>query len=399
MATQTGRHGGQTACSPTGLSCLSSSVLDYTKLDPAKLNDQVYMDALPETASLRGRNLNGAILDFAVLRKADFNGASLQGASRYAASLQGARLEDASLQGATLFRASLQGAALFGASLQGAMMGLASLQGATLDGASLQGATLDHASLQGATLTGARLQGATLNGASLHGATLDGAWLQGVTLDHASLQGATLDGAWLQGATLDEAIVWRAVGSGATTSNSYIKNVETSNIAECRNPAKTNCRPWTHKDFVDLRARLEEQVLQDPQNPFRDKMLKRIDELLDPNKTYEDEAAIRQQWENWREQSASVEEAEVERAKQLRTAGCEADSPDVITGLIKRMGDHSSPLFAMDSLNRAILAKSFLAEECGGAHGLSPDQIMRLKGFAVPPPPPETATQTTPTAK
>ena len=89
----------------------------------------------------RGRDLRGAIFDFASLPKVDFEGAQLQGASL-----------------ARSFRARRSGA---------------QLQGASLDGAQLQGASLDSAQLQGASLDGAQLQGASLDGAQLQGASLD----------------------------------------------------------------------------------------------------------------------------------------------------------------------------------------------------------------------------------
>ena len=100
---------------------------------------------------IRGRDLNGAILDFANLSKVDFTGADLQGAS--------------------LLSAQLQGASLRNAQLQGAQLGLAQLQGATLDFAKLQGASLVGADLQGAALAAAHLQGAHLGNTKLQGAS------------------------------------------------------------------------------------------------------------------------------------------------------------------------------------------------------------------------------------
>ena len=59
----------------------------------------------------RGRDLRGAIFDFASLPKVDFEGADLQGASLFGARLQGARLDSAQLQGARLDEAQLPGRA------------------------------------------------------------------------------------------------------------------------------------------------------------------------------------------------------------------------------------------------------------------------------------------------
>ena len=57
-----------------------------------KLDSEAKIDFLPETTSLRWRNLDGAVLIDAVLRKADFTGASLRGARLYNANLRQAKL-------------------------------------------------------------------------------------------------------------------------------------------------------------------------------------------------------------------------------------------------------------------------------------------------------------------
>ena len=80
----------------------------------------------------RGRDLKGAIFDFATLPKVDFEGSDLRGAS----------LDGAQLQGASLGHGQLQTASLVGAQLQGASLDGAQLQGASLDGAQLQGASV-----------------------------------------------------------------------------------------------------------------------------------------------------------------------------------------------------------------------------------------------------------------
>jgi uncharacterized protein YjbI with pentapeptide repeats len=162
----------------------------------------------------RGRDLRGAIFDFATLPKVDFEGADLRHASLKLAelrstSLKGARLEDAfldvaALQGASLDNAQLENAFLRDAKLQGASLNGAELEGSTLFGAQLQGAALQNAKLQGATLAFAQLQGAWLFGAQLQGALLNAAQLEGATLDAANLEGASLDHANLQGASLQQ---------------------------------------------------------------------------------------------------------------------------------------------------------------------------------------------------
>jgi uncharacterized protein YjbI with pentapeptide repeats len=163
----------------------------------------------------RGRDLKGAIFDFASLPKVDFEHAQLQGATLKDARLQGTRLDFVQLQGASLPGAQLQGASLRGAQLQGASLDgaqlqngffdNAQLQGASLSNALLLGASLNFAGLEGASLAGARLQGASLWGARLQGASFYYAYLQGASLNNAQLQGAFLVGAHLQGASLFQA--------------------------------------------------------------------------------------------------------------------------------------------------------------------------------------------------
>jgi uncharacterized protein YjbI with pentapeptide repeats len=135
----------------------------------------------------RGRDLRGAILDFASLPRVDFTGSDLQGARLNTAQLQGASLDGAQLQGASLDGAQLQGASLDGVQLQGASLYGAGLQGASLDLAHLQGASFDSAQLQGVLLRGAQLQGASLDSAQLQGASLEQAALTATELSHAYL--------------------------------------------------------------------------------------------------------------------------------------------------------------------------------------------------------------------
>jgi uncharacterized protein YjbI with pentapeptide repeats len=213
-------------------------VIDHTKFDS---EDKIA--ALPETLSLRGRHLEGAILIGDGLRRVDLTGAQLQGANLQRADLRGAKfgcaatgredesydctnlqlasLSSAQLQGVSLEWLDLRGADLIGTELQDARLDNAKLQKARLDAAKLQrasliatqlqGAWLDEADLQGAQLDKAQLQEARLNGASLKGASLKDTQLQGASLDEAKLQGADLEDANLQGASL-----WHAELQGAS---------------------------------------------------------------------------------------------------------------------------------------------------------------------------------------
>ena len=225
-------------------------VIDHTKFDT-----EAKIAALPQTLSLRGRHLEGAVFALADLRKVDFTAARLRDAflsgadlrnTKFGCARAGTQLECSDLRGAVFFEANLQGVSLDGAQLtravlpraqmQGVSLRKAQLQGAWLQGARLEGALLDEAllwgahfenppplfqydlpgasltsakvlsltsaQLQGASLNGAQLQGASLNYAQLQGASLNGAQLQGASLVNTQLQGALLNGAQLQGASL-----------------------------------------------------------------------------------------------------------------------------------------------------------------------------------------------------
>ena len=238
----------------------------------------------------RGRDLRGAIFDFANLQKVDFTNAELRDASfaqaqvqRAAfegAQLQGASLYGAELQGATLTFAHLQGASLEGAQLQGVTLFAADLRGARLDGAHLQGASLEHAQLQGALLDDAQLQGATLFGADLRGASFNLASLQAASLQWTQLQGALLEGARLQANDFSNALLWRT--NAATPSPSDISHPEALTISEApemwRPVWRANgnqSQPWNEESYQDLRKTMEFL----PAGDLRDAALKRIGRL------------------------------------------------------------------------------------------------------------------------
>jgi uncharacterized protein YjbI with pentapeptide repeats len=168
--------------------------------DKAKWHDFVFRS--------RGRDLRGAIFDFANLTKVDFTGADLREASLNGAQLDLASFDDAHLEGASLDYVQLEGASL-GCEPQHRPH-CARLEGASLVGAKLQGASLSNAQLQGASLDEAQLQGAQLVGASLGGASLARAQLQGASLSNAQLQGASLEGASMDATDLSDARLWRA---------------------------------------------------------------------------------------------------------------------------------------------------------------------------------------------
>ena len=255
----------------------------------------------------RGRDLKGAILDFAILPKVDFEranlqgarllGTHLQGASLEGAWLQGAFLQGAQLQGATLLGAHLQGASLAGAYLAGAMLNFAQLQGASLQIARLQGASLDNARLQGASLEMAQLQGASLEVAHLQGASLHNAQLQGASLHNAQLQGVSFERAVLEATDLSDAHLWRTNRPRPPGTLVAIRMLDEPNIpglpptfnADYDTPEEAEraawlpewidenreLHPWGEKAYETLRTMMESL----PQGDLRDEALERIESL------------------------------------------------------------------------------------------------------------------------
>ena len=202
----------------------------------------------------RGRDLKGAIFDFASVPRVDFTGANLQSASLdnaqldhvsfEKARLQNASLEKAKLKQATLEDADSQAASFDGAELQGASLNDAHLQVASFEFAKLQGTSRNRAQLQGASFDGAQLQGASLDGAQVQGASLNGANFQGASLGverqrdvdighPAELQGASLELADLRGASLSEARL-----QGATLGLARLEATDLSNALLWRSDAR-----------------------------------------------------------------------------------------------------------------------------------------------------------------
>jgi uncharacterized protein YjbI with pentapeptide repeats len=179
---------------------LSNTIVlaDFNIYEELKIDDPDKVKGRDFVFRARGRDLRGAIFNFASLPKVDFEEADLRGAeftnarlpeaSFVYAQLQDAYFGGAQLQQASFENAQLQGAGFFEARLQGASFVSAHLQGASLYSTQLQGASVDRAELQGASLIAAGLQGASLASASLQGASLRGAELQGASLNGAELQ-------------------------------------------------------------------------------------------------------------------------------------------------------------------------------------------------------------------
>jgi uncharacterized protein YjbI with pentapeptide repeats len=205
----------------------------------------------------RGRDLKGAILDFASLPKVDFWGAELQGASLRYAQLQGTSLIDAHLQGASLDYAQFQGALFVEAQLQGASLDYAQLQGSDLLGAHLQGASLDYAQLQGAILIRTQLDGASF--------------------DEAQLQGASLIGGSLKATSLFSAFLWRTAVLGVVEKPAAIRLPDApGRWLPFWRPEPFKVQPWSDEAYQHLRKIMDSV----PPGALRDQALERI-EFLD----------------------------------------------------------------------------------------------------------------------
>jgi uncharacterized protein YjbI with pentapeptide repeats len=373
-------------------------------IDHSKLDTEAKIAPFPVTASLRARQLEGAVLIGAGLRKVDFTAsnleaANLEGADLRAAKLddtqlrdaslgyaqlQDASLDDAKLQGARLVGAGLRGARLVGAELQGADLAFAHLQGARLDRAELKGATLDSAQLQGAdlyrvglqgaTLDGAQLQGASLYEAKLQGAYLDGAQLQGASLDRAQLQGAVLRRAQLQAASIREAFVWRTNARTAEdATDARIDKVE----SRAKIPGPYDVVDWHAGFFSDLKYRIERIV---PEGVNRERALSRVN-ILDPETLLDEEKQMAEYWDKLQSLSPAPAVYEAKRAERWRLIGCSADgAPYVLAGLIRTMASAYSP-FSSDSVQVRKLAADLLKDDCAGERGLSEDARATLKAL------------------
>ena len=384
-----------------------------------KLDSETKIDFLPETASLRWRNLDGAVLIDAVLRKVDFTGASLrgarlenanlrqaklgcgdwlregtkekdeerppicvqlQGASLNFAQLQGAYLGSAQLQGASLNSAQLQGASLVGANFIGAELRYANLQGALLDHAQLQASILAHAQLQGALLTFAELQGAILSSADLQGASLDGAWLLGISLD----------GAQLQGASLRNINVWRSDLPPATITNALIELASTEPEYPCKDGASGGVCRWTADAFRRFKDEITREV---PDSAKRVRILEVIETTLNPDKPYINEDHVSSTWNMSNLSKPTVFDHEAELARTWQEVGCAiGGSSFVVSQFTRRMiqsGDrfgiviNSQSPFTYDSPFPAKLAAAFLDPGCAGAKGISAETtaiLTKLRG-------------------
>jgi uncharacterized protein YjbI with pentapeptide repeats len=172
------------------------------------VDEDVKLDSVDRTISLRGRDLRGAILIRTDLRKADFTGAILDDAD-----LTRGRFDQA------FFGCGKKGSETLDdltpgkncTSLLNAKLDEARLRGAQMQFAVLEGASLKKARMQIGDLTGAHLKCAVLDDAQLHGAVLMKADIEKAKFRRAQLHGADLRGTTnAHDAVFDSAIAWRA---------------------------------------------------------------------------------------------------------------------------------------------------------------------------------------------
>jgi uncharacterized protein YjbI with pentapeptide repeats len=387
-----------------------------------------------ESVSLRGRNLEGAVLLGANLRKMDFTATSLRGAVLNGADLREAKFpctdsrltmeEDSSsntrpgtegencpqLQNAFLVGARLEGAEFQNAQLQGAVLDKAELRGVSLDGAQLQGASLADTNLQGASLAGAKLEGAFLQGAKLQGAVLDTARLQGANLEAASLQGASfaftglqgatlrganlggalleqtrlhgavLDSASLRGASLQRPLVWRA-SAQAKSDPPLVTKPETARtppeaLREVpRHVAPPDCVgredcDWTAERFAELKQ-LVLSVL--PEGTRRTQALQRI-ARLDPDTPLPGEDKLAELWVKRAQSPPQPAAFERSLSLELARTGCAKDGAPYI---LRRWLDQ------FDQARLRLMADAVLREDdCPGLQSLSNDEKAALRAVA-----------------
>jgi uncharacterized protein YjbI with pentapeptide repeats len=231
----------------------------------------------------RGRDLNGADFEYAVLTKVDFDGALLRGAAFFRSQMQGASFIKTQLQGANFSLSHLQGAIVEQAQLEGASFVGAEGQGADFGNAQLQAARLDGANLQGASFAGAQLQGTTLIDAQLQAADFDVAKLEGSSLVLAQLQGASFAFTVFEATNLLHAFLWRS--SGGTPAASPLINTAAKVIsvrliddAALWSPvflAHGKVQPWNSASYAGLISEIKSV----PSDALRDEVLNRIKRL------------------------------------------------------------------------------------------------------------------------
>ena len=378
------------------------------------LTDQVLVDSektskFPDqvSISLRGRDLQSAILERSDLRNADFTGANLSYAKLDNAVLKGARFDCAAngrpgsglqfqedsnrlirryaslpvhqpvwpedgcswLQSASLHQAQMQGASLRSARLYGAVLDYAELQGANMLQAQMQGASLTSAHLEGAILDGANFVAARLIGTSLIGATLDSVGpaatpMIGALIRQADLQGASLNSVAIDGARFDDVRLYRAHGKLKA------KGVEFSDVNFKDTGYGKNFQRWLDSTLSGIANERQKQVRKnfdvlDPQSAAPKNM---INEKSLIGAAFGREGAVDPRHQE-------------ELAETLKIAICFVDQPHfVVRGLIESQRLEATGKFLsrlIDELKMASVEEG--PSKCPGAKDVTEEDFVDLR--------------------
>ena len=313
-----------------------------------KIEDPKKVEWKQHLVDLRGRDLQSAVLDGAVLSRADLTGTWLQGAS----------LTAAKLQGASLFAAKLQRARLYAAELQGA--------------------DLSQAHLQGADLTSAQLQGADLSYALLHVADLSYAQLQGADLMGAELQGAFLGTAELEAADFTGTVVWGTVFPKRDAAKDIWGKPETAAKSREGCAGDVVMCDWGQDAYAALKSMVENEA----SNEFWRLIALRKIAILEKRPDADGEIEAR----NW----TALFNPNLDRgnylaalATALQETLCSADgSPDAIAGLLidSKFGNPGFARFKDNAAQEIRLAEGLLDDsKCPGARGLAEESKAKLR--------------------
>lgn len=367
-----------------------------------------------ESLSLRGRNLERAVLIAAQMSKADFTGARMREALLDGADLRGARFscgkgnllaiggfysssglpdvkdsfdgEDCTqLQNASLRNARLQDAVLDGAELQGADLHGALLHGASMKSAKLQAASLISAELHGAILDKANLTGADLSHAELYAASLIVPILDGAQLHLTQLHGAQLVQVELSGAAMFAPYTWRATVLPRRLDTTLVEapnakaEYESKLSDGCAEAVPVTDKSYTMNGCIWSKGRFE-LIRQSIVNGLADterrkRLLDRI-EILNPATTA-DQAGKEDGLDTWHQltsNSPSRAENIATRARLLGAAACASRGSYFIKAFLS--GRFNSDL-------RQQMAQKIVEEsDCPGMSGLSETERRSLESYA-----------------
>jgi uncharacterized protein YjbI with pentapeptide repeats len=340
-------------------------------LDHSKFDTEQKISSLPVTISLRGRNLEGAVLIGANLRKADLTGAVLTSANLSDADLRGANFgcdsigTDANctrLEGATLNSANFEGTHLDKVNLNGASLDYANFFGASLKSAKMSGVSAIQAQFTASLLDGADFRGALLDGTGFQMASLRGADFRGAAFFSTQLQGADLILANFDGAILERIFIWR-VGSSPFPEQSAVGSPpEMGPKAFCAD--QTSDCDWSSGTFAQLEARLKRQFTGRDARQVLSKM-----DILDPSKNLENAKDPGVAWQKFVRDGPPSTAFALARLLALINASCGADDGQFIIRNFLRLTD-----IYFEGDTGKELASAMTETDCLGASKLTTEE-------------------------